>query len=181
VSVVREVLFELASVGLLRAEENLGFFVDKLDIGKLVEAWQVRAVLDGLAARLCCRRASRQDIAELLEMVERCYQLCCSDNEEHVQQGIRLDRQLHERIVETAGNESLSRAKRSFWMPMVGGDEMPSARREATHLEHKRIIEAIEQDQPDEAERLMREHICNGQRYILEFVETGIADLKWYL
>jgi len=181
VSVMREVLLELAGVGLLRAEENVGFFVDRLDAAKLVDAWEVREVLEGLAARLCCQRASRQNVAELRELAECSYRLCCSSKESQVQEGVRLDRQLHERIVEIGGNEALQRAKRSFWLPMIAGDAVPQRRRKATYLEHKRLVAAIEQDRSDDAERLMREHLANAQRHILESVQTGKADLKWYV
>ena len=181
VSVVREVLIELANEGLLRSEENLGFFVGEFSLKSVTEAFQVRAVQDGLAARLCCRRASRQDVAELREMIERTHRLLSSDDDEHIEEGVRLDRRMHDRFVEIAGNEALLRARRSYWVPVVTANNIRPGRLEDTHREHLGIIEAIEENRPEEAERLMREHISNGLDQVEELVEAGEADLKWYV
>src|SRR3954451_6075161 len=64
-SVVRESLLELQFSGLVETVDNLGIFVSDLDATSLLQAYQVREVLEGLAARQCCERASRADIKEL--------------------------------------------------------------------------------------------------------------------
>src|SRR3954447_9663692 len=69
-SVVRESLLELQSTGLVEAVDNLGVFVAGLDNAKLIEAYHVREMLEGLAARLCCEHASRADVRQLYELVE---------------------------------------------------------------------------------------------------------------
>src|SRR5206468_11093599 len=58
-SVVRESLLELQFSGLVRSVDNLGIFVSDLDTNTLIQAYHVREVLEGLAARLSCERASR--------------------------------------------------------------------------------------------------------------------------
>src|SRR2546430_8519248 len=67
-SVVRESLLELQSSGLVRSVDNLGIFVSDLDTHSLIHAYYVREVLEGLAARLCCERASRTEVPELYEI-----------------------------------------------------------------------------------------------------------------
>lgn len=181
VSVVREVLFELANEGLVRSEENLGFFVGEFTMKSVREAFLVRAVHDGLAARLCCQRASRQDVAELREMIEKTHRLCCSDNDEHTEEGVRVDRRMHDRVIEIAGNEALLRARRSYWIPVITTNNISARRLEDTYQEHLRIIEAVERNRPDEAERSMQEHIGNGLDQVEKLVEAGEADLKWYV
>src|SRR5215472_7115983 len=57
-SVVRESLLELQASGLVRSVDNLGIFVSDLDTHSLIHAYYVREMLEGLAARLCCERAS---------------------------------------------------------------------------------------------------------------------------
>src|SRR5688572_31394801 len=63
-SVIRESLLELQFSGLVRSVDNLGIFVSDLDVDRLLEGYEVREVLEGLAARLCCERASRADVRE---------------------------------------------------------------------------------------------------------------------
>src|SRR6185436_14276699 len=74
-SVVRESLLELQASGLVRSVDNLGIFVSDLDTHSLIHASFIREMLEGLAARLCCERASRADIREMYEMVERLHVL----------------------------------------------------------------------------------------------------------
>src|SRR5213082_2404532 len=55
-SVVRESLLELQLSGLVRSVDNLGIFVGELDTQRLLDAYRVREMFEGLAARLCCQR-----------------------------------------------------------------------------------------------------------------------------
>src|SRR2546421_2032099 len=96
-SVVRESLLELQATGLVESVDNLGVFVAGLDNSKLLEAYQVREMLEGLAARLCCERASREDIRQLSDMVERVHQLGVQGDEE--QRGAE-DRRFHHRTIQ---------------------------------------------------------------------------------
>ena len=73
-SVVRESLLELQFCGLVEAVDNLGMFVSGLGARTLVEAYEIREMLEGLAARLCCEHASRADLRELHELAEQNYQ-----------------------------------------------------------------------------------------------------------
>ncbi len=75
-SVVRESLLELQFLrNLLNPVDNLYIFVSDLDINRLLQAYEVREMLEGLAARRCCELASRADIRTLMDMAELIYQL----------------------------------------------------------------------------------------------------------
>src|SRR5881227_4151949 len=78
-SVVRESLLELQASGLVRSVDNLGIFVSDLDTHSLIHAYFIREVLEGLAARLCCERASRADIRDMFDMVEQIHELALED------------------------------------------------------------------------------------------------------
>src|SRR5829696_9422588 len=73
-SVIRESLLELQFSGLVESVDNLGIFVSDLDTDMLLQAYEVREVLEGMAARLCCETASRNDIKQLMDQAERIYQ-----------------------------------------------------------------------------------------------------------
>ena len=47
------------------------------------------------------------------------------------------------------------------------------------HAEHLRIVEAIEQDQLDEAERLARFHVAGAREMIENQVQQGKFVPKW--
>src|SRR2546421_2642328 len=73
-SVVRESLLELQASGLVRSVDNLGIFVSDLDNDTLLHAYHVREVIEGLAARLACERASRTDVREMYELADRMHE-----------------------------------------------------------------------------------------------------------
>src|SRR5919107_5440351 len=66
-SVIRESLLELQFSGLVESVDNLGIFVSDLDTDMLLQAYEVREMLEGMAARLCCERASRNDVKQLTD------------------------------------------------------------------------------------------------------------------
>src|SRR4051812_12516618 len=104
-SVVRESLLELQASGLVRSVDNLGIFVSDLDTHSLIHAYFVREMLEGLAARLACERASRVDIRQMYDMVERIHQLALEDR---LAERGTVDRQLHHRTILISGNPILT-------------------------------------------------------------------------
>jgi len=182
VSVVREALLELVGVGLVDCVDQTGFFVGELNINRLTDTYRVRAVHQGLAARLCCERASRKDLRELGEMVDGIHELYGSDGNGDLNDALLLDRQMHDRLVEIAQNEVLTRACQSMWVPIVAADgQQREARHEDTHREHEAILRALEEGCPDEADRLAREHILNALSVVRAQLEMGHAELRWSL
>src|SRR5205807_1691368 len=105
-SVVRESLLELQFTGLVQMVDNLGIFVGELNADALLQAYEVREMLEGLATRRCCDRASRADLRELTEMAEEIHRLGTAGQD--VPRGA-LDRRFHLRIIEVAKNEVLAR------------------------------------------------------------------------
>src|SRR5215217_2841146 len=110
-SVVRESLLELQFSGLVRLVDNLGIFVSDIDTEQLLQAYEVREMLEGLAARCCCERASRTDVREMAEMAERIYQLGI---EGHDTERGALDRQFHHRTIVVSQNVVLSRLTEAY-------------------------------------------------------------------
>jgi DNA-binding GntR family transcriptional regulator len=180
VSVIRELLLELANMGLVEMEENHGFVVGSLDMQGLTDTYLIRSMHEGLAARLCCEKASRQDFRRLRAMAAKIVALHESGGEEQRREAATLDRQLHADLIHIADSDPLSRAWRTHWIPMISvGKGVPNQRYEQSYEEHLALIEAIEQDRPDEAERLARKHILDGLEYLKERIEAGEAEMQW--
>ncbi len=166
--VIRESLLELRAVGLVEAVDNFGVFVSSLDAEKLIQAYEVREMLEGLAARLCCERVARADLRELAAMAERVYELAIEGD--HEEMGL-LDRQWHHRLIRISGNgmlERLSENYRVFERVIRVARDFKTIRDE-----HLAILKAIEQNLTDEAERLMREHVRAGRKAIEKQAAKG--------
>src|SRR3954471_3168664 len=110
-SVVRESLLELQFSGLVRSVDNLGIFVSDLDTNLLLQAYQVREMIEGLAARLACERGNRVDIRELYEMVDAIYRNAVEHNDPD--RG-HIDRDFHHRIILISQNVVLARLTEAY-------------------------------------------------------------------
>ena len=172
--VVREALLELQACGLVETVDNRGMFVSRLNAEKLLESYDVREVHEGLAARLCCDRITRRQVRALRETAERISSLA---GEGKFDEMASADRDLHQRIIQIAGNSSLIRLAENYCVlgKIVRGNRDPYVVRE----EHLAILQAIEDGRGDDAERVMREHIRAGKRAIEEQLARGEFVPQW--
>ena len=173
-SVVRESLLELQFCGLVKAVDNLGMFVSGLDGQTLLAAFEIREMFEGLAARLCCERAGRSDLRELMELAQRNYE---AGRESDLERMSRLDRQFHWRMIQLARNEILARLTESYHVLGM----FVRANRDLAQVrdEHVEMVKAIEANRPDEAERLARRHVSAAREAVAAQVAQGNFVPHW--
>jgi DNA-binding GntR family transcriptional regulator len=170
---VRESLLELQWLGLVESVDHLGVFVDSLDASRICEAYLVREVMEGLAARLACGHAGRLDIAELRNIADNIHKLAQMKDD----QAAPLDRGFHLRIAELSRNSTLIRLSQTY---RVLGMTVRAFREPAIiHAEHLRIVEAIEHNFAEEAERQARNHVIGAREMIERQVLEGTFVPKW--
>jgi DNA-binding GntR family transcriptional regulator len=163
---VRESLLELKWLGLVESVDHLGVFVDNLDVSRICEGYEVREVMEGLAARLACRHAGRTDVAELRSMADNIHRLAQEDREM-----ASLDRSFHMHITELSRNSTLIRLSQTY---RVLGMTVRAFRDPAIiYTEHLRIVEAIEHNFAEEAERQARNHVIGARQMIESQVLQG--------
>jgi DNA-binding GntR family transcriptional regulator len=143
-------------------------FVTKLDEKKLLEAFEVREVHEGLAVRLCCERATRGQIRELLELAEQIYERGVAAKLDEMGS---LDRQLHSHLIHMSGNGMLARLADNYRVlgKFVRADRDPVAVRD----EHVAFLLAIQDGRADEAERLVRQHVAAARVAVQKRLERG--------
>ncbi|QYJ14253.1 HTH-type transcriptional regulator LutR [Rubrobacter xylanophilus DSM 9941] len=155
---VREALRRLAGEGLVDQISNRGFRVADLGLDAVLRRLEVRALLEPGIARLAAERRSERDIASLEAAIAR---------EEVASSGIEAhdaSRDFHLALARATGNEELVRVLESLWIVEVGRRLL--SRRYAVSnwqaedvAEHRDILAAVELRRPEEAERLMAEHV----------------------
>lgn len=158
---VRESLLELTGCGLVDVVDNAGMFVGEFDQNQMTDVFEIREFLEGLAARLCCRRVSREEIQELRELVEEIYRL---GSEEKFDEASLLDRQFHQKMIQIAGNRMLNRLSDGY--RVLGSVLKMSWDNEVVYNAHCRIIDAISDNDPDAAEQSAREHVASAKMEI---------------
>ncbi len=171
---VRESLLELQWLGLVESVDRFGVFVEKLDAPRICEAYYVREALEGLAARLACNHAGRADISALRSAADDILRLSKLNKEE--EQGA-LDRAFHLKITSVSRNKILVRLAETY--RILGMAVRASRDPEAVHEEHLRIVDAIEHNFPDEAERLARQHVARARRMLERQAEQGEFIPNW--
>lgn len=154
---VREAMRRLQSEGLLLNQPYRGALVMRLDVEDMRQMFAVRELLEPAAAAACAIRASSAEVQALREILAREARLL--GNPVAL---IPLNRQFHDRILEAARNQFLSRAIAAVYslIPLLGDSNLldkPHARE--AHLQHLAILEAIAKRDAKRAESLSRGHV----------------------
>lgn len=171
---VRESLLELQWLGLVESVDRLGVFVGKLDAARLSEAYQVREFLEGLAVRLACDHTSRTDIVELRKIAEHVWQL--SQEKKYDEMGA-ADRAFHLKIINLSRNTILARLTEGY--RALGMAVRASRDPRIIREEHLHIVDAIESNNPEEAERLARAHVRQARLNIEQQAARNEFAAKW--
>jgi DNA-binding GntR family transcriptional regulator len=171
---VRESLIELQWLGLVESIDRLGVFVGSLDASSICQAYQVREVLEGMAARLSCGNAGRSDTVALRDMADEIFRLAKKGKEEEMG---KLDRDFHFRIIELSRNKIMLRLAATY--RVLGMTVRASREPEVIHQEHLSIVEAIENNAAEEAEMLAKRHVAEAARQIEAQARQGKFVPKW--
>jgi len=158
---VREMLRRLATERLIETAAGRGYVVPTTTIDELVDLFQIRGALEGLAARRAAQRMVPAEIEAMRDTLRRMdlaietddlTTLSIASTQFHrlLRAGTR-DNRLGELIVLVTDA-----------VPGLGAHEMAPDRAAIAVAEHHAICEAIANRQPDEADRLARQHAENA-------------------
>lgn len=154
---IREALRDLASLGFVESRPYKGSWVRKPSKNELIEAIEVRAELEALAAKLAAIRRTDQCIKDLEELLAAMAD--AAERGDPHEQSIK-NTQFHARIVESAENETLMR----HWSMLEPfGRTYITATAEGIDLHylgarHQGLLEAIRDQDPDLAAERARVH-----------------------
>ena len=170
---IREALGRLQQEGLVEVRSRGGVRVPVLDLDQAVELYEVREVLDGLAARLAARRARPRDVATLERALDRMAR--CLDRP-NPGQWFAAHVRFHEEIFRASGNGRLRallpvvRLSVRHFHPLLLRTER---RLGQAYLEHRQIFGAIAAHDPEAAEREARAHIAGAREIVLKLMTQG--------
>lgn len=174
---VREALRRLESDGLVGFESWRGVVVADLDRQQVSELYAMREVLEGAAARLAARQIDDAEI-DLLEAFLARADACAKDADAQA----KINRQFHETIYAAAHNRYLTQTLaqlRNALALLRGTTFAVPGRAQTAAAEHRQILEAIRNRDPEAAEAAARSHIAASQRARLQLlVDTGGAETE---
>lgn len=166
-AVVREAINRLASSHLVERKSNIGARVVALSSDGLVQLYQVRESLEGMAARLAAANMTDDEIDELNQLLNRQFQEV-KDGKSYYQEAGDLD--FHYRIIVGSKNDHLISMLLNgiyhlvrMYRVQLG---MTGPRVTTAFDEHKHIVQAISNRDQELAEMLMRRHILYSKNNI---------------
>ncbi|PSL18175.1 GntR family transcriptional regulator [Shimia abyssi] len=158
---IREAIRQLEADGLVTHLPRQGASIRRLEYAEVIELYEMRAVLEGTAARMATRAASEIELAELSAI---------NDDLRHsssAADAYRVNRMFHSALLDAAKNRFLIKSMNSLHRAlMILG---PTTLAEESRIqivadEHARVLIAMRDRDADAAERQMIAHIDTSQQ-----------------
>jgi len=170
-SIIREGLRKLAHEGFLKITPNVGASVTEFSRQDVEQVYDLLAVLEGLAVRLATPFITEEQLLQLEELLkgmegtdnqrvfsdynDRFHVMICTLSE-------------NSRLLIMTDNLRLSRRAfgyQSFFVPGQTGSSKD---------EHRRIFQAIRDNDPIRAEQLMRDHLLNAKSKLVKWLYRSL-------
>lgn len=163
---VREALRALMLERLVDVYPRRGMFVSRVDVRDLAGLSEVRLALEPVAAGLAARRATGEDrevCQDLLGELER----AAGERDERAL--IELDQRIHRHVYHCTHNDFLERTLEGHYVLTLRIWFLALervARLEDAVGEHRELLIAIRDGDPERAEKVMRRHVVGFERAI---------------
>ena len=169
---IRQALTMLEAEGLVELAPNRGATVCSFTVEDVWDIYDLRAVLEGHAARRAASRIRKGELARLRGLALEMEGLPgrFADHEEEIRALVALNQEFHGVIVEASRNKRLQRLiNRTVEIPLMFKAFFwytPHERVISNHY-HRQILHALEDGDADRAEIVMREHVYEGRDFVL--------------
>jgi DNA-binding GntR family transcriptional regulator len=155
---VREAMTLLEQEGFLRTEPRRGVFIVRKTRKQIVQMIEVWAALESLSARLGCKRATDEEIAEVRRIMAEFEH---SDPHTHMDDYSDANIAFHQAIIRLGGSELIEQITENLFIHVRAIRRATIAqgdRAERSIHDHQRIIEALEARNGELAGRHVLEH-----------------------
>jgi DNA-binding GntR family transcriptional regulator len=170
---VREALLLLQSEGLVESIPRRGAAVRSYAVDDLDDMYQLRAVLEGYAARRAATRISPDDVARLEESCSRFDRLRAEDD---LRDLVKENLFFHNVILDAAGSDRLvPLVRKVIEIPLVYKSfywYSPEQKLISEHY-HKQLTRALAARDAKRAETIMTEHVLEARDFLLAELAAG--------
>jgi GntR family transcriptional regulator of vanillate catabolism len=182
---LRTALQMLAGEGLLTYTPNRGFTVRAFPLSEIVDAYEMRALAEGLAARLAAERGlSAEACVQLENALTRGDEILASDTGPNEQRAdyAEVNEVFHSVIRRAASSRLVSDVLRLCQqIPQASAHnilafEIDDIRER--HRFHHRIYDAILSREPREAETLMRQHVVSVKTSLIRATSRQLSSAQ---
>jgi len=156
---VREALRDLAGEGMVEIIEGKGVYVKKIEFKDMLELFELREALEGMAIQLFVERMDEDDLGNLQELMEEQEEAYSKDNHEEF---MKIDMKIHNLIAEGARNQRLKNSISSIYdqisqLAILVKDD--TRVRDMAIRAHRKMIDAVTNRDAEAARKAIVEHI----------------------
>lgn len=173
---VREALLALEQEGLVRIVPRQGYFAAEITLGDVVNAYQLRFILEPIVAAMAATRATDEDIERLRARAEA----PTDASAEGLARAIEVNKQFHLEITRLAGNDRLTRIMGEL-LDALGRLALLDLRYRRTpeswRDEHLTIIDAIASHDPVRTASVIRETFKPDEGLLLRRTRADVTRL----
>lgn len=170
---VRQALTMLEAEGLVEIAWNRGAMVCTFGAEEVWEIYDLRAILEGHAARRAASRITGEEVERLRELAREQEEISPggpAEREAEVRRLVATNQEFHGAIAAASRNGRLQRLlQRTVEVPLVYKAFFwytPHERVISNHY-HRQIVSALEQRDAERADILMREHVYEGRDFVI--------------
>lgn len=171
---VREAIKQLAVEGFVKITPNLGVNVIKFSIEDLYEVFQIRRVLEGLAASIAAKKINKEEITKLEKIIKK---MSISISKSDVVAYSDLNAEFHNIIFNVCENKRLTKicnnlhsSDHRFRIRILRND---TERLKYSLKEHQEIVEALMRKDSEQADEMSQKHVKNICANILVQEDKG--------
>lgn len=171
---VREAFRQLELEGLIRIVPNKGAYVTGITEKDVKDIYMIRSLLEGLCARWATEHITKE---QMEEMEENVYLAEFHAQKGHLEQLAELDNRFHDILYEACNSKILEHQLKDFhqYVLRVRKKTLANANRgPKSNEEHRQIMEAIRDKNPDLAEQLANRHMINAYE---NMVKNGLHEI----
>ena len=178
---IRQALTMLEAEGLVEMAPHRGAMVCSFTIEDVWDIYDLRAVLEGHAARRAADRIDESGLARLRSSAENMENVLpgrFADHEEEIRYLVATNQEFHGTIVAASRNRRLEKLlRRTVEVPLMFKAFYwygPHERTISNHY-HRQILEALAAGDGERAEIIMREHVYEGRDFVIRALEDDMG------
>jgi DNA-binding GntR family transcriptional regulator len=173
---IREALRILELENLITIIPRKGAYVSEISLKEIEEIYEIRAMIDGYAARLAVPSITRQDLDELDEVVDLMGEAVREDDFEKL---IKQNLSFHQKIITLSKNDTLVKLYESVLLPVRRYQRMGLSLHSSWLVsleEHRDILEALTSGDIEQVERVCREHALGAEKRLVDRLVSNRAE-----
>lgn len=169
---VREAIRKLELEGLVLMVPRKGAYVASFSMKDVVEVFEIRAALEGLAAALAAERITDQELEELERQLVKSSELI---NLADLEGMVEVDTGFHQILYQSSRNQRLAQIINNLREQIQRFRQTslsyPGRMKDALG-EHREIVDAISARDPELARKLAQDHIENAENSMMQVIRT---------